>query len=88
MEFDITRISSKGQVVIPQQIREKMGLIDGKLLAVSQKDNLIVFKKIENFAEEEDLEILSEIKKAWREIKQGKFKKSSSENFLKELDKW
>ncbi len=88
MKFNITRISSKGQVVIPKQIREKMGLIDGKLLAVFQRDNFIVFKKIENFVEEEDLEILSDVKKAWQEIQKGKFKKTSLKNFLKELDKW
>jgi len=44
---NITRISSKGQVVIPFEIREKMNLEEGNLLIISDSDNSICMKKIE-----------------------------------------
>lgn len=43
----ITKISSKGQVVIPLEIREKMNLVEGNLLLISQNDDSICMKKIE-----------------------------------------
>jgi AbrB family looped-hinge helix DNA binding protein len=88
MNIDITKMSSKGQVVIPGDIREKLGLSEGEILAVSFKENMIVLKKIENPTEEEDLRTFSEIKKSWKEILEGKFKKMKSEDFLKEISKW
>ena len=44
---NITRISSKGQVVIPSEIREKMNLEEGNLLIISDSDDSICMKKIE-----------------------------------------
>ncbi|MBI2628584.1 AbrB/MazE/SpoVT family DNA-binding domain-containing protein [Candidatus Pacearchaeota archaeon] len=43
----ITKISSKGQVVIPFEIREKMDLEEGNLLIVSDSGDSICLKKIE-----------------------------------------
>ena len=88
MNIELTKMSSKGQVVIPGNIREKLELSEGEVLAVSSKDNMIVLKKIENPAEEEDLRTFSEIKKSWKEVSEGKFKKMKSEYFLKEISKW
>ncbi|MEK6913342.1 MAG: AbrB/MazE/SpoVT family DNA-binding domain-containing protein [Nanoarchaeota archaeon] len=88
MNIELTKMSSKGQVVIPGNIREKLELSEGEILAVSSKDNMIVLKKIENPTEEEDLRTFSEIKKSWKEISEGKFKKMKSEDFLKEISKW
>ncbi len=44
---NITKISSKGQVVIPSKIREKMNLEEGNLLIISDSDDSIYMKKIE-----------------------------------------
>jgi len=44
---NITKISSKGQVVIPSEIREKMNLEVGNLLIISDSDDSICMKKIE-----------------------------------------
>jgi len=88
MEVEFTKISSKGQVVIPMDIRNKMKISDGETFAVSAQDNLIVLKKVENPMEEEDLNTLKEIEDAWKEIGDGKFKKMKSEDFLKEISKW
>lgn len=86
--IEITRISSKGQVVIPLAIRNKLKLGDGEPLAISAKDNLIVLKRIEDPLTEDDLETFNEIKDAWKEIGEGKAKKMKSDDFLKEISKW
>ena len=44
---NITKLSSKGQVVIPSEIREKMRLEEGNLLIISDSDDSICMKKIE-----------------------------------------
>ena len=46
-EVEFTKISSKGQVVIPQNIREGMKLKPGTPLAVIEKNGAILLKKIE-----------------------------------------
>jgi len=87
MEIGLTRISSKGQVVIPLGVRERLQIKEGETLAVSAEDDLIVLKKVSNPLEE-DLETIEEIKEAWKEIEAGKYKKLASEEFLKEIEKW
>lgn len=88
MEFDVTKISSKGQVVIPREVRDRLSLKDGQILAISTKENLIVLKKVENNLEKEELETLNEIKEAWREIEIGKCRKVSKEEFLRNIKEW
>ena len=44
---NITKLSSKGQVVIPSEIREKMNLEEGNLLIISDNNDSICMKKIE-----------------------------------------
>ena len=87
MEIELTKMSSKGQVVIPQKVRERLNLKDGETLAVSTENDLVVLKKIKNPLED-DLETFNEIKEAWKEIEAGKYKKLSSNEFLKEIEKW
>jgi len=87
MEIELTKVSSRGQVVIPQRVRERLRIKEGETLAVSAENDLVVLKKISNPLEE-DLETLKEIKEAWKEIEAGKYKKLTSEEFLKEIEKW
>jgi len=44
---NITKVSSKGQIVIPLEIRERMMLKEGNLLIISDNDDSICMKKIE-----------------------------------------
>lgn len=47
MDISITRLSSRGQIVIPRDIREKTGLREGeKLFAYSGDKDTIILKKI------------------------------------------
>jgi len=44
---NITRISSKGQIVIPSEIRQKLKLEEGNLLIISDSGDSILMKRIE-----------------------------------------
>lgn len=46
MEVEFTKLSSKGQVVIPQDIRESLKLKDGTPFAVVTQDDTILLKKM------------------------------------------
>ena len=45
-EVEFTKASSKGQVVIPQAIREKLGIEEGTPFAVWSMGDEILFKKM------------------------------------------
>jgi len=45
--IEITSMSSRGQVVIPQSLRDRMKIHTGEKFAVIGEDNTIVLKKIE-----------------------------------------
>ncbi len=46
-EFDVTKMSSRGQIVIPQELREKMRLHEGSKFAVVGMQDTIILKKLE-----------------------------------------
>ncbi len=46
MEIELTKMSSKGQVVIPQNLRNQMCVNEGSVFAVFGSDDAIVLKKI------------------------------------------
>jgi AbrB family looped-hinge helix DNA binding protein len=41
-----TKLSSKGQVVIPEEIRERLGLVAGEQFIVVGKDDMVILKSI------------------------------------------
>ena len=47
MIIDTTKMSSRGQVVIPQSLRNKMKIHAGEKFVVIGEDNTIVLKKLE-----------------------------------------
>lgn len=46
-EAEFTKVSSKGQVVIPQDVRESLGLREGTPMTVVVQRNTVLLKKIE-----------------------------------------
>ncbi|MEF8836196.1 MAG: AbrB/MazE/SpoVT family DNA-binding domain-containing protein [Candidatus Thermoplasmatota archaeon] len=46
-EVKLTRLSSKGQIVIPKELRELMHLEDGEVFAMYGEDDTIVLKRVE-----------------------------------------
>ncbi len=85
---ELTKISSKGQVVIPTEFRKKLGIKEGSIFAVSTKKNMIVLKKLDAKIDAEDLRTLKLVEEAWKDIEEGRFKKMPIDKFFKELEKW
>jgi AbrB family looped-hinge helix DNA binding protein len=85
--IEITKMSSKGQVVIPIEMRA--GFKEGDKLIVIRNDKQIILKKVEDFAEniEEDLEFAKRTENAYKEIESGNFTSIDSEN-LDEMLRW
>ena len=46
-QIEITSLSSRGQVVIPQGVRDKLNLHEGEKFVVIGEDDTIVLKKLE-----------------------------------------
>jgi antitoxin PrlF len=61
--IEITSMSSRGQIVIPQGLRERLKLNEGEKFIVIGQDNTIVLKKVEMPSKEKLLKELSEIAK-------------------------
>lgn len=84
----LTKVSSKGQLVIPQDIRKKLHIQEGNIFAVTSKEDLVILKKVKSPMLEEDLRALNEVEEAWKEIERGEYIKTTKEEFLKALEKW
>ncbi len=46
-EIEITSVSSRGQIVIPQKLRDKLRIHEGEKFVVIGEDGTIVLKKLE-----------------------------------------
>jgi len=86
--ISITKISSKGQIVIPQDMRGD--LKEGDKLVVIKNNGQIILKKMKDFDKnlEEDLEFAKRTEEAWKRYEKGEFVSMDAKDFLKELKKW
>lgn len=66
--MEITKLSSKGQIVIPKKIREALKIDEGSVLMVEKVNDMMVVKKMEETSLEE------QIKKSLEDIKHGRIK--------------
>ena len=66
--MEITKISSKGQVVIPSKIRVELGIEEGSVLGVEKMKDMVIFKKI-------DLDLVKQFKDSLADVKAGKIKR-------------
>ncbi len=85
---ELTKASSKGQIVIPGAVRRKLGIKRGSVFAVSARNDMIVLKKLETEIKSEDLKTLKRIEEAWRDIERGRYRVYSKKAFFKEFKKW
>ncbi len=88
IQIEITRVSSKGQLVLPKVLRKKLKINKGTFLAATSEDNLIILKKADKILTEADMRNINEIEEAWKEIESGKARHAKKSEFLKELAKW
>jgi len=85
MDFELTRLSSKGQIVIPFEFRK--GMKEGDKLIIMRSGDNILLKKASALDEQmkEDFEFARRTEEAWKAYDRGEFKEMSSEDFLKEI---
>lgn len=88
VQIDTTKVSSKGQVVIPSSMREDFK--EGDTLLIVKDRSTILLKKADDLDEQfkEDLEFARRTEEAYKRHERGEFKKMSAEKFLEELEKW
>jgi len=48
--IDVTKVSNKGQVVIPKEIRERVGFKEGTKLIVLATEDAVVLQRVEAIA--------------------------------------
>lgn len=65
--MEILKLSSKGQLVIPQRMRDELGMKEGTIIALEKTEDMIVIKKI-------DTELVDKIKRSLEDIKHGRIK--------------
>jgi AbrB family looped-hinge helix DNA binding protein len=87
-EIDVTKMSSKGQIVIPSDMRA--GFNEGEKLVVIKSGNQLILKSAKDFDEniKEDIIFAKRAEEALKRYERGKFKEVAGEDFLKALDKW
>jgi AbrB family looped-hinge helix DNA binding protein len=65
---ELTRISSKGQVVIPIKIRDQLNINKGAIMAIDTTKDLIILKRV-------DVDLVNQFKNSLSDLKAGKIKR-------------
>ncbi len=88
MEIAITKISSKGQIVIPSELRE--GMKEGDKLVIIKDNHQLILKKASDFDKilKEDLEFAKRTEEAYNKYEKGEFKEMEFDDFINEMKKW
>ena len=84
---EFTRVSSKGQIVIPKDIRDNLDIQEGDLLAAVSEENFIILKKIDPKITQEEKVLLKRIKESWDSIDRGDYKEMEGRELLEEMKK-
>lgn len=83
--MEITKLSTKGQVVIPEEIRKNIDI--GTPFIVTKQGDLIILKKLKGLTKQE-IEEMKELDKIWKEIDNGECESYSVEEFFKKMKEW
>ena len=88
MEIALTKMSSKGQIVIPSELRENIK--EGDQLIIIKNDHQLILKKVSEMNKNlnEDLAFAKRTEAAWERYERGEFKSSTAKDFLRDLDNW
>jgi len=86
--ISLTKMSSKGQIVIPKELR--WGIKEGDEFVIIRDGKRIVLKSVEDFEEnvKEDLEFAKKTEEAYKRHEAGDFVKMDADEFLEKLRKW
>ena len=77
-----TKMSSKGQVVIPEEVRQQLGLVPGTQFVVVGKGDVVVLKTISPPEKDEFEQLVTE---ARRQARTAKLKPSDIKKTVREV---
>lgn len=85
MEYAITKVSTKGQIVIPSNMREKIHTGDEFLIV--KDDDRFILKNMRDVVNnlKDDLEFARRTEEVLKRYEKGGFESRTKEEFLKEL---
>ena len=85
MNIEITRMSSRGQVVIPKEMRK--GIQDGEKMVIIQNGKQFILEKLKDLDERfiEDLEFARRTEEAWKDIDEGRYEEYAIDEFFSKL---
>jgi AbrB family looped-hinge helix DNA binding protein len=88
MEVAITRMSSKGQVVIPASMRSNIP--EGEKILLIKEGERIILKPLSEIepAVREDIIFAEKTEQALEEYSKGKFTKKRGVDFIEEMKSW
>jgi len=88
MDIAITKMSSKGQVVIPASMRT--GLPKGKRILIIRDGERIVLKPLTDLepALQDDILFAEKTERAFEEYKKGTFIRKKEGEFIDEISAW
>lgn len=90
MAIAVTRMTSRGQVVIPQSIRRTLRLREGEELLVVEEEGTILLKPASRLsaAVEEELADMTSLARAWAHVDRGRASSASPTEFRRRLRSW
>ncbi len=83
--MELTKLSTKGQIVIPETLRNGMEV--GTNFIVTKQNDLIILKKIEGLTEQEKQE-MKELGLIWKDIDKGNCESYTEKEFFDNFSKW
>ena len=88
VEISITKMSSKGQIVIPREMRKDIK--EGEKMVIIQNGKQLILKRAKDFDKniEEDLTFAKRTEEAWKRYDKGEFVGMDFDDFLKQIKKW
>jgi AbrB family looped-hinge helix DNA binding protein len=88
MDFAVTRMSSKGQIVIPKEMRENFNI--GEKIFLIEDNGQIILKNKDSVKASvlDDLEFARRTEEAYKEIEAGKGIRVKLEDLDKVMDSW
>ena len=88
VEVAVTKMSSKGQIVIPREMRDDID--EGEKLLIIKTPTQLLLKKASDLDEQflEDLEFAQRTEEALREWEKSPKKRMTKAQFLKEIEQW
>ncbi|MEA1999322.1 MAG: AbrB/MazE/SpoVT family DNA-binding domain-containing protein [Euryarchaeota archaeon] len=87
IDIAITKLSSKGQMVIPSEMRGNLS--EGEKLVIIKNGEQLILKKVSDLGKnfEEDLAFAKKTEEAYQKYERGEFVSRPADKFLEELEK-